>query len=217
MRRLLVLLFFCPLWTYACQGKLEPDTPRVTASNQKPKKATAKAAQQRFYNNTNAVDAFYQKNEFTLESNSEVRRAADFISNPFLLEAEPALKHYVAQVKSKYKIVRDTVANLHNAKYIDTLFHLNFDSSTVELYYPVYTQRYLLSYADVKSQNLTLRNGIKVGMTRNELIQKIQGYKLYIKEQKNVIEVCDWERNSWLRFHLSKGRVASIQYEGYVD
>ncbi|QHL88508.1 hypothetical protein GU926_14130 [Nibribacter ruber] len=217
MRQLLLLLLFCPLWTYAGQNIIGPDTPRVAAKDQKTKKAPVKPSPQRFYNNVAAVDAFYQKNEFTLESNAEVRRATEFISNPFLLEPEPALQHYVALVKSRYNIIKDTIANLHDARSIDTLFHLNFDSSTVELYYPVYTQRFLLSYADVKSQNLALRNGIKVGMTRAELIQKLQGYKLYIKEQKNVLEVCDWERNSWLRFHLVKGRVASIQYEGYVD
>ncbi|MBA9079361.1 hypothetical protein [Rufibacter quisquiliarum] len=219
MRRLIVLMFLLPVWAYGgCQSRQEPDTPRVTAASYRPANRTApKSAFQRNYNNTATMTAFYERTELAMEENPEVRKASDFIANPFLPAVDPALKHYVAQLKTRYQVVKDTIANVHNPRYTDTLFQLNFDSSTVELYYPMYTKRFLLSYADIKSPNLALRNGLKVGTPREELLQKLQGYKLFIKEQKNLIEVCDWERNSWLRFHMTKGRVSSIQYEGYID
>ncbi|AKQ46747.1 hypothetical protein TH63_15755 [Rufibacter radiotolerans] len=219
MRRLIVLLLLLPVWAYAgCQSKQEPDTPRVAATAAlKPKTVPAKTAFQRNFNNTASMTAFYKRVELQADENPEVRKAADFISNPFLSVNEPVLKHYTAQVRTNFKVFKDTIANLHNARYIDTIFQVNFDSSTVELYYPQYTKQFLLSYADVKSPNLALRNGIKVGTSRQELLQKLQGYKLFIKEQKNVVEVCDWERNSWLKFHLSKDKVASFEYEGYID
>ncbi|KAA6433174.1 hypothetical protein FOE74_11850 [Rufibacter glacialis] len=219
MRRLMVLLFLLPLWAYGgCQGKQEPDTPQVAALRSKPKSPAApKRTYQPNYNNAASIKAFYERVEMLPEEHPEVAKASAFISNPFLPIEEPVLKHYTQQVRTSCKIVKDTVTNLHNARYIDTLFMLNFDSSTVELYYPMYTKRFLLSYADIKSPNLALQNGIKVGMPRQELLEKLQDYKLFIKEQRNLIEVCDWERNSWLRFHLSKGKVTSIQYEGYID
>ncbi|WP_207434112.1 hypothetical protein [Sabulibacter ruber] len=164
------------------------------------------------------MQAFYERVETLAEDNPEVLKAIEFISNPFLTEEEePALRHYTAQVRTATQVLKDTITNVHNARYIDTLFQLNFDSSTVELYYPMYTKRFLLSFADIKSPNLPLKNGIKVGCTRQELLQKLQGYKLFIKENRNVVEVCDVEQNLWLRFNLAKGRVSSIQYEGYVD
>src|SRR5690606_35088735 len=125
--------------------------------------------------------------------------------------------NYTARLRAPYQVLKDTIANLHNARYTDTIFQVQFDSSTVELYYPMYTKRFLLSYADVKSPSLPLKNGVGVGTSRQELLQKLQDYKLFIKEQKHVVEVCDWERTSWLRFHLHNGKVASFEYEGYVD
>ncbi|ALI98621.1 hypothetical protein [Rufibacter tibetensis] len=218
MRRLIVLLFLLPLWAYGgCQEKQEPDTPQVAAVGARPKSTGTKRVYQPNYNNTASIKAFYQRVEMLSEEHPEVTKASAFINNPFLPVAEPVLKHYTEQVRTACKIVKDTVTNLHNARYIDTLVMLNFDSSTVELYYPIYTKRFLLSYADIKSPNLALKNGIKVGMSRQDLLEKLQGYKLFIKEQKNVIEVCDWERNSWLRFNLSKGKISGIQYEGYID
>jgi hypothetical protein len=218
MRRLIVLLMLLPVWAYGgCQGNPDPDTPRVAAITAKPKRVAPKSTYQRNFNNTVTMNAFYAHAERQAVENSEISKASDFISNPFMPTPEPALNQYLAQVKVPLHLIKDTVTNIHNARYIDTLFQLNFDSSTVELYYPVYTKRFLLSYADVKSPNLTLKNGLKVGSTRDELLQKLQSYKLFIKEQKNVVEVCDFERNSWLRFYLHKDRVASIQYEGYID
>ncbi|WP_125077690.1 hypothetical protein [Rufibacter latericius] len=170
------------------------------------------------FDNTARMKAFYEHLEMVSEDHPDVIKAVAFISNPFLpVEEEPVLQHYEAQIRTAFEVLKDTVTNQHKARYIDTLFQLNFDSSTVELYYPMYTKRFLLSYADIKSPNLALKNGIKVGCSRQELLQKLIGYKLFIKENKNVVEVCDWERNSWLRFHLSRGKVTSIQYEGYID
>ncbi len=213
-----MLLMLFPVWSYAgCQSNPDPDTPRVAAKPAKPKPVAVKSAYQRNFNNTAVMNAFYARAEQQAQDHPEITKASDFIANPFLPVPDAALKQYVAQVKAPLQLVKDTVTNLHNARYIDTLFHLNFDSSTVELYYPAYTKRFLLSYADVKSPNLPLRNGLKVGSTREELLQKLGTYKLFIKERKNVVEVCDFERNSWLRFYLHKDRVASIQYEGYID
>ncbi|WP_181305155.1 hypothetical protein [Rufibacter sp. XAAS-G3-1] len=183
----------------------------------KPKSTAPKNSYAPNFNNLARMEAFYERLQLVSQENPEVMKAAAFINNPFLPVEEPVLQHYAAQIRTKLQVLKDTVTNQHKARYIDTLFQLNFDSSTVELYYPMYTKRFLLSYADIKSPNLALRNGIKVGCSRQELLQKLLDYKLFIKEQKNVIEVCDWERTSWLRFHLSKGKVSSIQYEGYID
>ncbi|MGV3538353.1 MAG: hypothetical protein ACO1OQ_00990 [Rufibacter sp.] len=218
MRRLIVLLVLFPFWAYGgCQTKQEPDTPRVAAMAYKPKRTAPKSSFQRNYNNTVSMTAFYERMQMAQAEHPDIRKASNFIANPFLPATDPDLKQYVAQVKTRYQVIKDTITNVHNARYIDTLFQVSFDSSTVELYYPQYTKRFLLSYADIKSPNLPLKNGLKVGSTREELLQKLNDYKLFIKEQKNVVEVCDWERNSWLRFHLAKGRVTSIQYEGYID
>ncbi|WP_148041334.1 hypothetical protein [Rufibacter immobilis] len=209
-----------PIWAHGdCQTIQRTDTPRRVATlGAKPKPGTPKSTGFRpNYDNSVSMKAFYDRIEQLPEDHPEALKASEFISNPFLLVAEPMLQHYTAQVKTKCAVVKDTVANFHDTSYIDTLFQLHFDSSTVELYYPLYTKRFLLSYADIKSPNLALKNGIKVGCTRQELLQKLQEYKLFIKEQKNVVEVCDLEQNSWLRFHLTKGKVSSIQYEGYVD
>ncbi|WP_205500280.1 hypothetical protein [Rufibacter psychrotolerans] len=219
MRRLIVLLCLLPIWVYGdCQTRQHPDTPRVAAVTPKPQTRTAKPAPARNFNNTASMQAFYARIEMEAQDHPEVLKASEFISNPFLpADREPVLQHYVAQVRTALQIVKDTIANLHNARYIDTLFQLTFDSSTVELYYPMYTKRFMLSYADIKSPNLALKNGIKVGCSRQELLEKLQAYKLFIKESRNVVEVCDLEQNSWLRFHLSKGKVSCIQYEGYID
>ncbi len=218
MWRLILLLCLIPLGVQAgCQGNQEPDTPRVARAAARPRTTAPKSTYAPNFNNTARMEAFYQRIELLEQEHPEVIKATAFISNPFLPVEEPVLQQYAAQVRTKFEVLKDTIHNQHNTRYIDTLFQLNFDSSTVELYYPMYTKRFMLSYADIKSPNLSLKNGIKVGCTRQELLQKLMGYKLFIKETKNVVEVCDWERNSWLRFHLSKGKVSSIQYEGYID
>lgn len=212
----MVLLFLLPFWAYGCQSR-QDDKPRTVAVNKPKRPVVSRSSAARHFDNTALINAFYEREDLDFDQHPDVRRASDFIANPFLPASTPALKHYTQLLSCRYQIEKDTVTNLHNAKYIDTLYHLNFDSSTVELYYPIYTKQYLLSYADIKSTNLPLKNGIKVGMTRDELLQKLKDYKLIIKEQKNLIEVCDWERNTWLRFHFSKNRLSSIQYEGYID
>ncbi|MBC3540986.1 hypothetical protein ACFSC6_06775 [Rufibacter sediminis] len=218
MWRLIVLLCLLPIGVHGgCQSKQEPDTPRVARAATQSRSTAPKPTYAANFDNTARMKAFYERMEMMAEDNPEVIKAASFIANPFLPMEEPVLQHYAANIRTAYEVLKDTVTNQHKARYIDTLFQLNFDSSTVELYYPMYTKRFLLSYADIKSPNLALRNGIKVGCTRQELLQKLMGYKLFIKESKNVVEVCDWERNSWLRFHMAKGKVNSIQYEGYID
>ncbi|MFC6996993.1 hypothetical protein [Rufibacter roseus] len=219
MRRLVVLFFLLPIWVHGgCQSKQDADTPRVAVAAFSPKaSAPPKATYPRNFNNTASMTAFYERSAVLEEEHPEIRKASDFIANPFLPVADPSLQQYLAQIKTRCALMKDPITNTHNARYIDTLFQLSFDSSMVELYYPMYTKRFLLSFADIKSANLPLKNGIKVGTTRHELLQKLQNYKLFIKEDKNMVEVCDFERNSWLRFQLSKGKVSSIQYEGYVD
>lgn len=220
MRRLIVLFFLLPIWVHGgCQSKQEPDTPRVAVAAFKTpsRPVTRTSTYPRNFNNTATMTAFYEKSAVAEEENPDIKKASDFIANPFLASADPSLQQYAAQIKTRFALMKDPITNTHNARYIDTLFQLSFDSSTVELYYPMYTKRFLLSFADIRSANLPLKNGIKVGMPRHDLLQQLQDYKLFIKEDKNLIEVCDFERNSWLRFHLTNGKVSSIQYEGYVD
>lgn len=220
MRRLIILFLLLPVWVQGgCQSKQqEPDSQTLVAITRPPAKPSPKKNTfPRNYSNASAMNAFYSRLEGHGGENVEIQKASDFISSPLLPAPDPSVGQYLRLIKSPFSVMKDTITNLHNARYIDTLFQLTFDSSTVELYYPMYTKQVLLSYADIKSSSLALRNGIQVGTSREELLQKLQDYKLFIKEQKNVVEVCDWERNSWLRFHLSKGLVSSIQYEGYLD
>lgn len=218
MRRLILLFLLLPVWLQGgCQSKQEPETTKVVAAAYTPKKPVAESSFPRNYNNTAAIDAFYKRLEMQEEEHPDIRKASEFITNPFLPASDPSLRQYISLIKAKCVLMKDTITNLHNARYTDSLFQLTFDSSTVELYYPMYSRQYLLSYAHVKSDNLPLNNGIQVGTSREELLKKLQEYKLYIKEEKNTVEVCDWERNSWLRFNLAQGHVSSIEYEGYVD
>jgi hypothetical protein len=78
-------------------------------------------------------------------------------------------------------------------------------------------ERYLLSSADIRSPNIALEDNIRIGMSRDELLKKLRGYSLYIKEQGDSIEVTALITDTSLIFKLQQGKLRQIKYHPYLD
>jgi hypothetical protein len=171
------------------------------------------------FNNIAEIDSLAEAINLDVDSHPQAAAGNTFIFNPFGVDEreESPFPGYRQKIKAPVALQKQTVRNRHNWSQIDTLYHLRFDSSTISFYYPVLAERYLLSSADIRSPNIALEDNIRIGMSRDELLKKLRGYSLYIKEQGDSIEVTALITDTSLIFKLQQGKLRQIKYHPYLD
>jgi hypothetical protein len=171
------------------------------------------------FDNTAEIDSLAEAIDLDVEGHPGAAAGNAFIFNPFGVEegAGKPFPLYRQKIKAPVAVKKEAYRNRHYPSRIDTIYHLQFDSSSISLYHPVLSDRYMLSEADIKSPNITLEPNIRVGMSRQELLNKLKEYKLYIKEQGDSIEVTSLVTETSLVFILQDRKLQRIKYHPYLD
>ncbi len=144
----------------------------------------------------------------------------DLLENPFLSDRNQLrkLESYIARINADFTVEAAPIENIHEAGVSDTIYTINFGSSMLELYAPTQTGELLLQVADIRSNALTLRNNMRVGMSQAELMTKLRNYDVRILQTNTEVVATNREGAPIsLRFFLKNGKVSRIRYEGYVD
>ena len=171
------------------------------------------------FDNTATIDSFYRAIETETDNNPEVAEANEFIFNPFGVDEQELapIPEYGRKINASVVVDKEATANRHYPETIDTIFTLQFDSSSIRFYYPALSERYMLFEATIKSPNISLKNNIRVGMSRSELLDQVKDYKLFIKEEGDSIMIWSGVTDTSLTFKLKNGKVQRIQYDPYLD
>ncbi|WP_242927697.1 hypothetical protein [Pontibacter vulgaris] len=196
VRLLLLVLLLCPL-TGACSGTSE--------QHDMPEERT---------NEATISDTMGTKR------NSTSPATVALLENPFLSDRNQTrkLESYIARINTDFTVEAAPIENIHEAGLSDTIYTINFGSSSLELYAPTQTGELLLQVADIRSNALTLRNNMRVGMSQAELMTKLKNYDVRILQTNTEIVATNREgAPTSLRFFLKNGKVSRIRYEGYVD
>jgi hypothetical protein len=171
------------------------------------------------FDNTAEMDSLAEAIGMEVEDHPQASAAQAFIFEPFGVNEQEArpLPVYQQMIQVPVSVQKEPVPNRHRPTSIDTIYHLRFDSSSISLYHPVRSEQYMLASADIKSPNLGLKNNIRVGMSRNELLHLLKDYKLFIKEQGDSIEVSALITETHLVFTLKNDKLRRIKYHPYLD
>lgn len=173
---------------------------------------------ERPFDNTAEIDSLTEAIGMDVDAHPQASAGQAFLSNPFGVDLEESpVSAFRQKIQAPVSVEKEPTPNRHRPVQVDTIYHLQFDSSSVSLYHPAESDRYLFASADIKSPNVVLKDKIKVGMSRNELLDELNNYKLYIKEQSDSIEVAGLIVETSLVFKLQNDRVRRIKYLPYLD
>jgi hypothetical protein len=144
------------------------------------------------------------------------------LGNPFISNRAKSnnLDNYFNQINSDFTLDADPIENRHKPTITDTIYTIRFGQSMMEFYAPTQSGDLLLQVADIKSNDISLRNNLRIGMTQVELMNRLKSLGKDIKVNQNANEVIASNREGApvsLHFYLKSGKVSRILYEGYVD
>ncbi len=145
----------------------------------------------------------------------------DLLSDPFAGGHGKHLSAYYDHINTNFTIDADPIENLHRTDVTDTLYTIRFENSIMEFYAPSQSGELLLQVADIKTNAITLRNNLRVGMSQPELMGSLKGesqQQMRITQTPTEIVASNREGAPvTLHFFLKNGKVSRIRYEGYVD
>lgn len=144
----------------------------------------------------------------------------EFLGNPFISNRSQSnsLSAYFDKIQDDFTLDAEAIENIHRNSVTDTIYTIRFGKSVMEFYAPTQTGQLLLQVADIQDNSITLRNNIKIGISQKDLMGKLRGQNLQVRQTQNEI-VAGYEEGapSQLHFYLKNGKVSRILYEGYVD
>ncbi|MBF9252328.1 hypothetical protein I2I11_03395 [Pontibacter sp. 172403-2] len=199
--RLLVVLLFVSTFTSACSTDNGQEEQDENPQEKRPELAYADTTATRRSSGEPAV--------------------TDLLSDPFVSGRSSSLSAYYDHISTDFTVDANPIENLHQSDVTDTLYTIRFGNSMMEFYAPAQSGELLLQVADIKSNAITLRNNLRVGMSQAELMGSLKRQKdqqLLITQTPAEIVAANREGAPvTLRFFLKNGKVSRIRYEGYVD
>jgi len=199
--RLLVVLLFISTCTSACSTDNRQQDQDASPQEKLPKLAYADTA--------------------AIRRGSHEPATMDLLSDPFVDSRSSSLSAYYDHISTDFTIDADPIENLHQSDVTDTLYTIRFGNSMMEFYAPAQSGELLLQVADIKSDAITLRDNLRVGMSQAELMSSLKSknnQQLLITQTPAEIVAANREGAPvTLHFFLKSGKVSRIRYEGYVD
>lgn len=144
------------------------------------------------------------------------------LGNPFIANRNKSnkLESYFNRIDADFTVDAEPIENRHRSSVTDTVYTIRFGNSMMEFYAPTQSGDLYLQVADIRSNDITLRNNMQVGMTQTELMNRLKALGQEIKINQTPSEVIVSNREGApvsLHFYLKSGKVNRIRYEGYVD
>ncbi|MEX2235541.1 MAG: hypothetical protein WD824_25505 [Cyclobacteriaceae bacterium] len=131
--------------------------------------------------------------------------------------ADPFIEDFRSILASigEYKIAKKPIANLHDSTLTDTLMTVNFGKSTMEYYRPQSSQNGLLISADIHSDKVEFKKGIRIGMTLEEfssLFEELRG-----KENLSLVRISTFEGLTNSEYLFVNNKLTSVKFATYFD
>lgn len=129
----------------------------------------------------------------------------------------PFEQDFDAMVKSlqKLDITRQPVRNVHDSTKTDTLVRVNFGPSAIEYYKIQADGSGFILEANIRSNEVTFKKGIRIGMSLNEFVLLFE--ELKGKENLETVIISTMEGLNQAVFSFDNDKLSSVRYESYFD
>jgi len=161
-----------------------------------------------------SVKLLYSQNVLAVDSSKkgtikDYSPTNNFAGQPFLLE--PTIE---SLLKEEYQIEKKPQINIYDKNVVDTVVSFKSDSD----YFSFYKAKHdtFLTGAVVTSKKIDIKNEISVGMSKEEIKDKLKGLDIY-KEGENFYELETIAGYSSVRFEFVNNFLAKVIYSGILD
>lgn len=134
-----------------------------------------------------------------------------FIIKP--LGYAPTIKNFRTYLPSSFKLQIYSMKNLHNPQIVDTIYRFHQNKSEFFIYKNL-NNRELFFAGNIYTPKIQLRNGVKVGMKRNEFYQCFTNLK---PTTKDTVRVSMKQATNSVNFIFRKDKLAVIKLDNYID
>lgn len=152
-------------------------------------------------------------NNLTLDSISIEDSYAD---NPFPFPDDSmTVKYFIKYITKPVEEVSKETYNLHDIQSVDTLITIKWENSRVDFYRSSYTKRELIEYADIYDAAFIFKEGVKIGMSLEEVKSK---FAILRNDNKNYkyIEFYYGDATNYTVLFFEDGKLKSVRYMPYT-
>jgi hypothetical protein len=129
----------------------------------------------------------------------------------------PFTKDFESMVRSirESRILKKPFRNVQDTTQTDTLMTVNFGTSSIEYYKVQADARGFIIGASIESNDVELKNGIRIGMTDREffaLFDELKG-----KSDLHSVMISTPEGLNQTEFVFIDGKLSTVRYQSYFD
>jgi hypothetical protein len=135
----------------------------------------------------------------------------NFLVDPF--GYKPTIKNFSTQLFPQYKLQIYSIKNIHNPQVSDTIYR--FYRKKSELFIYKTTQgRELFFAANIVDGKVVLKNGVKVGITREEFFNGFTNLK---QTPEDSVRLGSKRSTTMFNFVFKNNRLQAIKINNYID
>jgi len=135
----------------------------------------------------------------------------NFISNPFGYEA--SIKNFTAHLPSSYKLQVYTTKNKFYPKMVDSIFRF-YHKKTELFIYKTYSKRELFVGGNIYDSRITLQNGIKVAINRDDFFKCFNDLK---HNTLDTIRMVSKHAGTSYNFVFKHDKLKAIKIDNNID
>jgi len=137
--------------------------------------------------------------------------AEKFLSSPF--GHDESIKSFTKTLPSKTKIRKLVKRNVHYPEKTDTIYQFTYKHSEV-IIYKTHFNREILIAGTVADSKVEMMNGLKVGITRDQLFQFIKDVK---KTGADTLKISTPDNTRNFNFIFKKDKLTKVMFTSYFD
>jgi hypothetical protein len=157
---------------------------------------------------TGTVQLFGQDSEISTSEETTIVKAINIVDNPFMFGDNPLSQLNKLNPKTEIQ----TFNNRHVETKIDSVFTLTIGDDVFIIFKGGKTENGLLN-ADLTTTKFKTKHGIQVGMSKNEVIEKLSKYGLKSIPTQLVLQ--DIEIYQLLMLVFTGDRLTRIKFQGF--
>jgi hypothetical protein len=134
-----------------------------------------------------------------------------FIMRPF--GYEPTIKNFRTNLPSSFKLQVYSMKNIHNPSVIDTIYKF-YQKKSELLIYKNSNKRELFFAGNIYNHKIQLRNGVRVGMSRDEFFRCFENFK---PRNDDTIRISSKRAINSINFIFKGNKLKVIKIDNYID
>lgn len=137
-----------------------------------------------------------------------------YADNPFAFDTL-SINKFINYINIPTEQITEAVQNMHDSESIDSLITLKWGDSKVLFYKSSYNNLEFIDFADIYDSNFTFKNGLKTGMSLEEVKSKFDIFKNDTKNYK-YIEFYYGDATNYTVLFFNNGKLKSVRYMPYT-